>query len=81
MNELSIDNISNKLGIANYLNEQSLNLLTSIGVNLLGGVLTLVIGFWLSRKAAVMTRDWLSKLTGSIRHWCRYLVRLCAMQA
>ncbi len=62
MNELSIDNISNKLGIANYLNEQSLNLLTSIGVNLLGGVLTLVIGFWLSRKAAVMTRDWLSKL-------------------
>jgi small conductance mechanosensitive channel len=62
MDELSIDKISTKLGVAGYLNEQSLNLLTNYGVNLLGGIMTLVIGFWLSRKAGAMTRDWLSRL-------------------
>jgi len=62
MDNITITDISSRLGIGDFLNEQTISLLTSYGVNLLAGILTLTVGIWLSRRAGTMTRDWLTRL-------------------
>ncbi|MDA7792242.1 mechanosensitive ion channel family protein [bacterium] len=62
MDKLSIDEIGTKLGLGDFLNDQTISLLASYGVNLLAGIVTLSVGIWLSRKAGTVTREWLTKL-------------------
>ena len=62
MNEISIVEISSKLGISGLLNQQSINLIVNYGLNLIAGIATLTIGVWLSRKAGFATRTWLTSI-------------------
>lgn len=62
MDKLSIDEIGTKLGLGDFLNDQTISLLASYGVNLLAGIVTLSVGIWLSRKAGTVTLEWLTKL-------------------
>ncbi len=62
MNEFSIAEIVNKLGISGLLTQQSINLFIDYGLNLIAGIVTLTIGVWLSRRAGVATRSWLTRV-------------------
>tara|TARA_B100000575_G_C23074056_1_gene618653 strand:- start:156 stop:1022 length:867 start_codon:yes stop_codon:yes gene_type:complete len=62
MNEISIVEIGNKLGISGLLTQQSINLIVDYGLNLIAGIATLTMGIWLSRKAGFATRNWLTKI-------------------
>ena len=62
MNELSIAEMGNKLGIDEVLTQQSINLIVDYGLNLIAGIVTLAIGIWLSRKAGSTTRNWLNRI-------------------
>ena len=62
MNELSIAEMGNKLGIDEVLTQQSINLIVDYGLNLIAGIVTLAIGIWLSRKAGLTTRNWLNRI-------------------
>ena len=62
MNEISIAEIGSKLGISGLLNQQSINLIVTYGLNLIAGIATLTIGVWLSRKAGLATRTWLTRI-------------------
>ena len=62
MNELSIAEMGNKLGIDRVLTQQSINLIVDYGLNLIAGIVTLAIGIWLSRKAGSTTRNWLNRI-------------------
>lgn len=62
MNDLSIEALGRDVEIGAFLNEQSLSLITSYGLSLIAGILTLTVGIWLSRKAGTTTRKWLTKL-------------------
>jgi len=62
MNEVSIAEISSKLGIGGLLTQQSINLIVDYGLNLIAGIATLTIGIWLSRKAGFATRSWLTRI-------------------
>ena len=61
MSDLSLDKLTTELGIANFVTEQNISLATETALNLLAGILTIIIGIWLSRKAGAMTREWLSR--------------------
>ena len=51
MTDISIDSISASLGIASFLNEQAISAAVAYSVQLTAGILTLVIGIWLSGKS------------------------------
>ena len=61
MTDISIDSIRASLGIASFLNEQAISAAVAYSVQLTAGILTLVIGIWLSGKAGRMTRSYLSR--------------------
>lgn len=62
MNDLPLANLTAQIGIADLLTEQSISIATTYSLNLLAGIMTIVIGIYISRKAGMMTREWLSKL-------------------
>lgn len=62
MNDLPLADLSAQIGIANLLTEQSISIATTYSLNLLAGILTVAIGIYISRKAGMMTREWLSKM-------------------
>jgi len=63
MEDLSLETLTTKLGIADLLTEQSVNIATSYTLNLLAGILTVIIGIYLSRKAGRVTRNSLEKVS------------------
>jgi small conductance mechanosensitive channel len=56
-----VSNLASNLDIAGLLTQQTLSLVTSYGLNFLAAVLTLALGIWVSRKAAQVTHEWLSR--------------------
>ena len=61
MNDISLDTISDGLGLSALVTEQTLTLATEYGLNFLAALLTIIIGVWASRRASAVIRDWLTK--------------------
>ena len=83
MNELSIAEMGNKLGIDGVLTQQSINLIVDYGLNLIAGIVTLAIGIGLF-TTVIDTFDnvyisipnssiWTSKITNHARYGTRRL--------
>lgn len=62
MNDLPLADLTAQLGIANLLTEQSISIATTYSLNLLAGILTVIIGIYISRRAGRMTRESLAKV-------------------
>ena len=62
MDDITLSSLADTFQLSDLITEQTVTMVTAYGINFLAAVITLILGIWISRRASMMTRTWLSRI-------------------